>query len=226
MKDFTPSLDFRMQRRAGLSAMGSCSETLKIQLKPSLFHDNYKPQKAPYETKCFLFADLPLKEIRNGINRTLLRGGDGGATRGFQQSRWVQQTGNTAEVWSYGKVFSHVLIGHKQTVIHSSADLLYHRDHRKSFSCHYRPPRWNHISMLQSNGFLPETDGRAMSGLWNNLQSCTENHVGNTLMCFPKNIVYSWQSIWKGKSFYFSGNCLLWGGKAWRGQMCKWPQNL
>lgn len=96
-QDFTPSLDFGIQRGTGFSAMGSCSKTLKIQVKPSLFHHDYNPKKAPNKNKCFLLADPPLGEIRNGVNGTLLGGGGGRATRGFQQSWWVQQTGKTLQ---------------------------------------------------------------------------------------------------------------------------------
>lgn len=83
----------------------------------------------------------------------------------------------------------------------SSSDLLHHSNHRKTFSCRCRPPRWNHISSLQSIGLLQ----RIMLGLQQGLRKKLKS-VQHILKCFPENIVNSWQIIWKSKRFYFRVN--------------------
>ena len=204
MQDFTPTW---FQH----AAVGNCSETLKIQVKTPLFHHDSKSKKAPNKNKCFLLADLPLAEIRNGVNGTLLGGGDGRATRGVQQSRWVEQTGKTLQkceavassfLMYWPAVRKQRLLQHWSAVSQKPQKVLF----LPLQASQMKPPQ---RAAEQWPLTAERWQGNEQQGLRNNLRSCAENHAGNTLKCFPKDIVYSWQIIWKEKCFYFSVNWVL-----------------
>lgn len=69
---------------------------------------------------------------------------------------------DAAEMWSCSRLLSHVLTSREEMEL-TPALICCVIETTKSFSCHCTASRWNHTSTLQSNGLLPERDGRAMS---------------------------------------------------------------
>lgn len=206
----------------------SCCQS---QVNTPLFYHDYKPKKTWNKNRCFLLADPPFGEIRNGVDSTLLGGGDGRATRGFWQSWWVQQTGKTLQkceavassfltYWPAARKWR--LLQCWSAVSQNTQKVL------------FLPPQpsWMKPHQHAAEPWLLTGEGRwgnEQQGWWNSLKSCTQNHVENILKHFPKNIAYSWQIILKAKSFYSKVNWvhpLYVGGRVWRGQMCKRLQNL
>lgn len=81
---------------------------------------------------------------------------------------------DTAEVWSCSKPFSRGLTSRAETELTPAPICCVTQTTESPFSCRCGPPRWNHSSTLQSNGFLPERGGRAMSGRFYEITSKAE----------------------------------------------------